>query len=85
MWNWMTQAFETEDESIWSRYATDLYVRIHDKAVADGWSEKLRYLLYEYRVTAQDAPRFQRMDGVLLQSASETEKSRNPYIAALQK
>jgi DNA repair photolyase len=84
MWDWMTRVFEQGDKAVWSRYATDLYLRIHDKAVSQGWSDKLRYLLYEGDITAQDAREFSGMEGVLLQSKSDEDgRSRNKAFAAL--
>ena len=83
MWDWMTKVYQNRDLATWSKYATDLYVRIHDKAVKDGWSDKLRYLLYEADITATDALSFGDLDGVLLQSKPEKGgKSKNPAFAA---
>jgi DNA repair photolyase len=83
-YNWLTRLFE-KDRAAWSRYATDLYTRLRDKAEREGWIQKLRYLLYEESITAEDAPRFKGLAGVLLQSKpNETGDSRNPHIAKLQ-
>ena len=69
----------------WSAYATELYDRLREKAAKEGWLHKLRYLLYEDKITKQDAPKFRGLKGVLLQSKpGEDGKSRNPYIAQLQ-
>lgn len=86
MWDWMTEVYGQKDKAVWSRYATELFVRIHDKAVNEGWSDKLRYLLYENDITASDAPRFGALDGVLLQSKPEKSGlSRNESFATIQK
>lgn len=85
MWAWMTRVFQDRDKAVWSRYATDLYVRIHSKAVSEGWSDKLRYLLYEDAITAQDARKFRGLDGVLLQTKPNDDGgSSNLAFAVLQ-
>ena len=85
MWEWMTRVYQDCDKAVWSRYATDLYVRIHSKAVVEGWSEKLRYLLYEAAITTQDAREFRGLDGVLLQTKpTKSGSSDNSAFAALQ-
>ena len=83
--NWLTEVYERGNKTLWSEYATELYVRLRDKARREGWLGKLRYLLYEDKITEQDAKKFRGLKGVLLQSKpAENGKSRNPYIAALQ-
>ncbi|MFO0684925.1 MAG: hypothetical protein U0234_22900 [Sandaracinus sp.] len=86
---WFDAAFpagRTETDVVWSRYATDLYLQLRDAAARGGWSERLRYLLYEGRITEQDAPAFHAgiADGtVLLQGKpDETGVSCNAAIAA---
>jgi hypothetical protein len=71
---------------VWSRYATDLYAHLRDRARRGGWTDKLVYLLYEGLVTADDAPRYEGFEGLSLQAKpdKETGLSRNPHIAALQ-
>jgi DNA repair photolyase len=82
-WNWMTRVYENEDTATWSHYATDLYVRVHDTAIRDGWTDKLRYLLYEGDITPDDAKCFCGLDGVLLQCATDAEgRSKNAAFAA---
>lgn len=82
---WMTQVYEHQDYAAWSEYATELYVRLRDKAVREGWIDKLAYLLYEGHITATDAPAFAKLKGVLLQSKpGEDGRSQNEHIAALQ-
>ena len=83
--DWFTDVYESGMKEKWSRYATDLYVRIRDKAIAEGWLHKLKYLLYEGGINESDAAQFQGLEGVLLQSKpSETGFSKNPFIARLQ-
>lgn len=68
----------------WSRYATDLYLRLRQHGERNGWLKKLRFLLYEDLITAADATRYAGMSGVLLQSKPAGDgRSRNPHIAAL--
>ena len=81
----MTEVFENGRKDLWSEYATELYVRLRDKAKREGWIGKLRYLLYEGGITERDAPQLAGLEGVLLQSKpGEDEKSQNLHIARLQ-
>jgi len=69
----------------WSRYATELYVRLHRHAVSHRWRKKLAYLLYEGRIVPEDAGAFHDLDGVLLQGKpAKNGLSMNKSIAALQ-
>ena len=55
------------------------------KAVAEGWVEKLRYMLWEDEVTEVDALAFAGGYGVLLQGAADGRgRSSNPHIASMQ-
>jgi DNA repair photolyase len=65
---WFTEAFEKRDSQLWSEYALELYQRLRTKAEREGWLHKLRYLLYEHHVTADVAPVFGDLKGILLQS-----------------
>ena len=49
--------YERGNGAAWSSYATELYLRLRDRAQKDGWLAKLRYLLYEDGITESDAPR----------------------------
>ena len=81
----LTRAFEQRDKAVWSAYATEMYVRLRDKAKRERWISKLRYLLYEDMITASDAEQFRGLEGVLLQSKPGADGlSRNPHIRALQ-
>jgi len=81
----ITEVFGTGKAAAWSRYATDLYLRLREKAEAEGWIGKLRYLLYEGKITPEDAGRIGRLDGMLLQgNPDENGKSKNAALAALQ-
>jgi hypothetical protein len=85
--HWFTRTFGDGDSSEWSRYATDLYLRLGQHAARDGWLPRLRYMLYEHAIAAQDARRFEgtRFEGVLLQTKTgEDGLSANPHIAAAQ-
>lgn len=68
MWNWMTQVYDQHNWALWSKYTTDLFERIRDRAMRDNWIDRLYYLLYEKLITDADADRFQNLNGVLLQS-----------------
>jgi DNA repair photolyase len=81
----LIDVYEKDSKAAWSRYAVELYSRLHRKAEHEGWMEKLRYLLYEDKIVAEDVAALQDMAGVLLQSkAGENGKSQNAAIAALQ-
>jgi DNA repair photolyase len=85
MWQWMTQVFDCGKKEIWSGYAKNLYSRILDAARRGGWADKLRYLLYEDLITAEDAEAFRNLDGVLLQCKTDEEGlSRNRNFAEIQ-
>jgi hypothetical protein len=82
---WFTDVYEGRNKEIWSAYATDLYLRLRDKARAEGWIQKLRYLLYERWIIEQDAERFGGLEGVLLQSKpGQDGKSQNKFLACYQ-
>ncbi len=88
---WMTDVFDTQDgkrkrnKARWSAYATALYQRVLAVAKRDGWTNKLKYLLYEGDIVDADAPAFAGLEGVLLQSTpSHDGRSKNPHIASLQ-
>jgi len=81
----MTRVYEQNETDLWSRYATDLYTRIHAKAERERWAYKLRYLLYEKNITPADAPAFCTLSGVLLQSKTGDDgSSKNPKFAGFQ-
>ena len=84
-YQWLTDVYEHGRRDLWSRYATELYLRLRKAAGRPhGWLSKLRYLLYEDQITAEDAVLFRGLKGVLLQSKPRPDgKSRNPHIAAL--
>lgn len=81
----MQNTFGPKARKVWSTYATDLYVRLRDKARQEGWIEKLVYLLYETNISLSDAKKFKGLEGVLLQSKPRSDgKSQNAAIAAIQ-
>ncbi len=86
-YEWFDRVYGGKRMDLWSRYATELFVRVREKARAEGWlDDKLRYLLYEADITAADANEFHGLEGVLLQSASKDDgTSQNRHICALQK
>ena len=84
-YDWMLQMFQDKDWDLWSQYATSLYVQLRDKAEAEGWLDKLKYLLYEDHISAKDSVQFTGLKGVLLQSKAGGDGfSQNPAIAKLQ-
>jgi DNA repair photolyase len=84
-YGWFTRVFQDGDKKAWSKYATDLYVRLRLRAEADGWIEKLKFMLYERGIVSADARRFCSMDGLMLQSpAGDDGRSKNPHIRAVQ-
>jgi len=83
---WFTDVYEHGGRSEWSRYATDLYLRLREKALAEGWMSKLRYLLYENDITVEDARRFPNLSGVLLQSPTRNDgTSLHPIFGEMQR
>jgi DNA repair photolyase len=87
-WRWFSNVFgDGRLVRGWSSYATQLYTRLRDIAERDGWLPKLKYLLYEDGIAAEDAPDLAGLRGVLLQSKPADEKtgrSANMAVAALQ-
>jgi hypothetical protein len=70
---WLKQTFGPGgDRARWSAYATELYVRLRDKARREGWLDRMIYLLYEGDITDADAAEFKGFEGVLLQGGCET-------------
>jgi DNA repair photolyase len=84
-WRWFSDVYERGDKAAWSRYATELYVRLRDEARRRGVVPKLRYLLYEDTITEHDAEAFRGLEGVLLQAKPAPDgRSRNPFLARYQ-
>lgn len=82
---WFTEVYEEGRKELWSQYVADLYVRLRDKAAADGWLDKLRYLLYEGDVVAEDAQAFEGLEGVLLQATKGADgRSQNAAMARIE-
>lgn len=84
-YRWFTDVFGSRDTAKWSKYATSLYLRLRGHAMNTGWMPKLRYLLYESGISQSDAPKYDRLQGVLLQGKpSDTGLSTNPWISNIQ-
>lgn len=82
---WLSAVFGRKERAEWSRYATELYLRLKEKAVREGWVAKLKFLLYEDSISAAEAPAFRDMRGLLLQSKPGADGlSQNPLIARYQ-
>jgi len=73
-----------KDPNAWSAYAVDLYKRLRLRADADGWTDKLAYMLYESSMEASYARTFADLRGVLLQSVDKNGRSKHPVFAGLQ-
>ena len=52
----------------WSAYALELFRRLSAKAEADGWHDRLTYLLYEDGIADEHVAGFGDLSGILLQS-----------------
>lgn len=82
---WFDHAFGPNKEAcLWSEYAVDLYKRLRLRAQAEGWLEKLRYMLYEVHVDAEHARSFCDLSGLMLQSLDDDGRSKNPEFRKLQ-
>jgi DNA repair photolyase len=77
-----TEIYGQKGNKAWSRYATDLYLKLRARAEADGWIEKLTYLLYEERIVKEDVPHYASGAGLLLQSIDKKKRSKNQYFRA---
>ena len=83
---WLENVYGDKRWDLWSQYATDLFLALHDRALRDGWAWKLRYLLYEDRITGKDAQRIGIKGGIMLQGKrNERGRSQNPFIAAIRR
>ena len=69
----LSEVYGEKNDAAWSHYATGLYTRLHRKAEDEGWTDKLRYLLYEDKIVPEDAHNFDGLAGVLLQSKPDEE------------
>jgi DNA repair photolyase len=84
-YEWFTTVYEQGRTERWSQYAAQLYERLRNRALRQGWMHKLRYLLYESDIAESDSIRFDGLHGVLLQSAPNRDGlSRNAAIARVQ-
>ncbi len=82
---WMSSVFEEKNWDLWSEYAANMYLRLKGKAIAGGWIDKLRFLLYESRINATDAKRMGGIDGILLQDVpDEKGLSKNEHLSCYQ-
>ncbi len=84
-YKWFTHTFEQRDRRAWSHYATTLFTRLRRKAEREGWLHKLRYLLYEGDIVAEDVAAYGDLSGVLLQSTTDDDgHSRHPQFSEVQ-
>lgn len=83
---WFTDVFEDKQLDLWSEYAGHLYRRMRHAAEAGGWTDKLRYLLYEKDFTADYVHLLGDLVGVLFQSpVGDDGFSKNDAIRDLQR
>lgn len=69
----------------WSAYATAWYRTFRERAARDGWTEKLKCLLYEGRIEDEHVPVFAGLAGVLLQGETDDDgHSQHAGFRALQ-
>ncbi len=84
-YRWISEVYESGNLTEWSRYATDLYVALRLRAEAEGWLNKLKYLLYERGIVGAHARAYCDRRGLMLQSPSDPDgRSHNPHIRAVQ-
>jgi len=83
-YEWFTNFFEKGNVEAWSEYATKLYVELRIRALAEGWIDKLRFMLYEgdehFGVVAEHKRSYCDLRGLLLQNVGKEGKSSNPHI-----
>ena len=78
---WLTDVYGHGQRHLWSGYAAEVYSRLHAKSVGEGWSDKVKYLLYEDGIAKPDATKFAGLAGVLLQSKKADDgKTRNLHL-----
>jgi len=84
-YKWFNKVFGNQNKGLWSDYAMILYERLIAHSEINGWTDKLKYLLYEGDVTKDDVKRLGDFTGILFQSLDKkTGLSKNSVIAALQ-
>jgi len=84
-YEWLTQAFERRRGGEWSAFATQLYVTMRLKAEAEGWLEKMKFMLYEKHVEPEHARSFCDLRGLLLKSPGDKSGlSKNQAFRTLQ-
>lgn len=81
---WMTEIYENGDRQTWSSYACSLYERLILIGKAQGWDDKVKYLLYENDITESDAKKLAPFKHILFQGPNEDGLSTNPHIRKLQ-
>jgi DNA repair photolyase len=70
----------------WSAYALELFQRLRAKTEAEGWFDRLVYLLYEEHIAEEHVAGFGDLRGILLQSKpAEDGLSQHPGFAEVQR
>jgi len=84
-YKWFDDAFSPGDNDAWSEYATSLYDQLAAHAQQNGWIDKLKYLLYEKKLSDGDARHLLDKPSILLQDIDKkTGLSQHAVIAAKQ-
>lgn len=84
-YQWLTDTYERGDSTSWSRYATNLYDRLIKHGEGYGWAQKLKFLLYEGAITAQDAARMAPFRHILMQGTVMPDgRSKNDDVSQFQ-
>ena len=82
---WMDKAFGDPSSGAWGEHATELYATLLLRSDAEGWTDKLRYMLYEGGMSAEASRGFCDLRGLLLQSPGDEDGlSKNAHFRALQ-
>ena len=83
--DWFTEVFEEKRTDLWSDYAGHLYRRVRRAADAGGWTDKIRYLLYEASMEREHMHMLKDLKGILFQSpTAEDGLSRNEAVRSVQ-
>lgn len=83
---WMDEAFGDRKSGLWGEHATKLYKSLRLRADAEGWTDKLRFMLYEAKLNPGQSRDYCDLRGLLLQSPGDEQSfSKDPHFRELQK
>lgn len=83
-YTWFNHVYKDHKKEAWSEYAMELYQALIAHANSNGWTDKLKYLLYESNLTDDHAKEMCDAPGILFQSINKKGISSHPVIAATQ-